>query len=84
MLAFLESRRVATRLLFAGNLTRQPVFQGVNYRISGDLANTDRVMRGTFWVGVYSGLTEPMIDYVADAFRHFARQADRVPAIGSA
>jgi len=84
LVAFLENRRVSTRLLFAGNLTRQPVFQGLNYRISCGLTNTDLIMRDTFWVGVYSGLTEPMIDYVAQAFRSFARQADRVPALGSA
>jgi CDP-6-deoxy-D-xylo-4-hexulose-3-dehydrase len=72
----LESRRIATRPLFAGNLTRQPVFQGVNYRVSGDLTNTDTIMRRTFWVGVYSGLTEAMMDYVGDAFRQFVRHAD--------
>jgi CDP-6-deoxy-D-xylo-4-hexulose-3-dehydrase len=78
----LESRRIATRPLFAGNLVRQPVFQGVNYLVSGDLTNTDIVMQRTFWVGVYPGLTEPMMDYVADAFRQFVRQADRVSSVG--
>src|SRR5579859_1515132 len=77
LVEFLESRRIATRPLFAGNLTRQPVFQGVNYRVSGDLTNTDTIMQRTFWVGVYSGLTEAMMDYVADAFRQFVRHADR-------
>ena len=81
LIEFLESRRIATRLLFAGNLTRQPAFQGVNYRVAGELAATDVIMRRTFWVGVYPGLTEPMIDYVADSIRHFARQADRIPAM---
>jgi CDP-6-deoxy-D-xylo-4-hexulose-3-dehydrase len=78
LVASLESRRIATRPLFAGNLTRQPVFQGVNYRVPGDLSNTDIVMHRTFWVGVYPGLTEAMMEYVADAFRQFVRQADRV------
>lgn len=73
---FLESRRIATRMLFAGNLTRQPAFEGVDYRVSGDLANTDAVMRRTFWVGVYPGLTEQMVDWIADAFWQFARQPD--------
>jgi CDP-4-dehydro-6-deoxyglucose reductase, E1 len=73
---FLESRRIATRMLFAGNLTRQPVFDGVRYRVSGDLTNTDAVMRRTFWVGVYPALTEPMMDWIADAFWQFARQPD--------
>jgi len=76
LLNFLESRRIATRMLFAGNLTRQPVFQGVNYRVAGDLANTDTVMHRTFWVGVYPGLTGTMMDSIADAFRQFARQPD--------
>ncbi len=81
LVEFLESRRIATRPLFAGNLTRQPVFQGVNYRVSGDLTNTDTIMRRTFWVGVYSGLTEAMMDYVADAVRQFVRQADRASSM---
>jgi CDP-4-dehydro-6-deoxyglucose reductase, E1 len=73
----LESRRIATRMLFAGNLTRQPAFAGVNYRVSGELTATDAVMQRTFWVGVYPGLTEPMIDYMADCFREFVRQPGR-------
>jgi CDP-6-deoxy-D-xylo-4-hexulose-3-dehydrase len=71
LIEFLESRRIATRLLFAGNLTRQPAFHGVNYRIAGDLPNTDAIMHRTFWVGVYPGLTERMIDFVADSIRSF-------------
>jgi CDP-4-dehydro-6-deoxyglucose reductase, E1 len=81
LVEFLESRRIATRMLFAGNLTRQPAFQGVNYRVSGDLANTDAVMRRTFWVGVYPGLTEPMMDWMADSFRQFARRPDLMSAM---
>jgi dTDP-4-amino-4,6-dideoxygalactose transaminase len=84
LIEFLESRRIATRLLFAGNLTRQPAFRGVNYRIAGGLATTDVIMHRTFWVGVYPGLTEPMIDYVADTIRQFARQSDRIPAMSDA
>jgi CDP-6-deoxy-D-xylo-4-hexulose-3-dehydrase len=84
LIEFLESRRIATRLLFAGNLTRQPAFRGVNYRIAGGLATTDVIMHRTFWVGVYPGLTEPMIGYVADTIRQFARQADRIPAMSHA
>ncbi len=76
LVQFLESRRIATRMLFAGDLTRQPAFQGVNFRISGDLANTGAVMRRTFWVGVYPGLTAPMMDWIADAFWQFVRQPD--------
>jgi len=65
LLEYLDQNRIGTRLLFAGNLTRQPSMVGRNYRVSGDLANTDKIMNDTFWVGVYPGLTEEMLDFVA-------------------
>lgn len=68
---YLEANRVQTRMLFAGNLTRQPAFHEVNYRISGDLKNTDKIMYDTFLVGVYPGLTHEKIDYVVDKIRKF-------------
>jgi CDP-6-deoxy-D-xylo-4-hexulose-3-dehydrase len=74
----LESRRIATRLLFAGNLTYQPAFKGVDYRVSGELTNTDAVMNRTLWVGVYPGLTAPMMEWIADSFHQFAGQSSRV------
>ena len=66
----LESRGVQTRMLFAGNLTKHPCFDemrktGEGFRIVGDLANTDRIMRDAFWVGVSPGMTDEMIDYMA-------------------
>jgi CDP-6-deoxy-D-xylo-4-hexulose-3-dehydrase len=67
----LESRRIGTRQLFAGNLLRQPAFVGVPHRVIGPLPNTDLVMNGTFWVGVYPGLTDEMIDYVIAAVIKF-------------
>jgi CDP-4-dehydro-6-deoxyglucose reductase, E1 len=67
----LESRKIATRLMFGGNLTRQPAYQDVQHRIAGDLPVSDIVMSSTFWIGVYPGLTEPMIEYVLDAFTDF-------------
>lgn len=67
----LESRGVATRLLFGGNLTRQPAYQGVRFRQADDLANTDLVMTSTFWVGVHPGLDEARLDYMLEAFREF-------------
>jgi CDP-6-deoxy-D-xylo-4-hexulose-3-dehydrase len=73
LVQFLEGRRIATRLLFGGNLVRQPAYEGLTYRVVGDLANSDRVMRGAFWVGVYPGLTEPMLDWVATSIREFCR-----------
>jgi CDP-6-deoxy-D-xylo-4-hexulose-3-dehydrase len=66
LLKYLDQHKIDTRLLFAGNLTRQPYMIGRNFRISGTLENTDIVMNDTFWIGVYPGLTEPMLDYVAN------------------
>jgi CDP-6-deoxy-D-xylo-4-hexulose-3-dehydrase len=63
----LESRKIGTRLLFGGNLLRQPAFKDTPRRIIGDLATSDAIMNRTFWVGVYPGLTEPMLDYIAMA-----------------
>jgi CDP-6-deoxy-D-xylo-4-hexulose-3-dehydrase len=65
LLEYLDQYKIGTRLLFAGNLTRQPSMAGRLYRVSGDLTNTDRIMNDTFWVGVYPGLTEEMLDFVA-------------------
>jgi CDP-6-deoxy-D-xylo-4-hexulose-3-dehydrase len=67
----LEDRRVVTRLLFGGNLTRQPAYKDVEYRVVGDLRNADLIMNNSFWVGVYPGLTDAMIDYMIDSFRSF-------------
>ena len=69
----LESRRIATRLLFGGNLTRQPAFEEVEYRVAGDLANSDIVMNQALWIGCYPGLTEHTLEYVVDEFARFLR-----------
>ena len=63
LLTYLDQNKVGTRLLFAGNITRQPYMAGANYRISGDLINTDNVMNNTFWIGVQPALTESMMEY---------------------
>ena len=65
LLRHLDQHKIGTRLLFGGNLTRQPYFQGRNYRVVGDLTNTDRIMHDTFWIGVYPGLDEEHLDFVA-------------------
>jgi CDP-6-deoxy-D-xylo-4-hexulose-3-dehydrase len=70
---FLESRKIATRLLFGGNLVRQPAYQGVKYRAIGDLANSDRVMHGAFWIGVHPGLSEEMLSYMIESVNAFCR-----------
>ena len=71
VIAHLEERKIATRLLFAGNLTRQPYMIGRNYRVSGELVNTDIVMNQTFWLGVFPGLSQVHLDYVADKLETF-------------
>lgn len=71
LLRYLDKCKIGTRLLFAGNIVRQPYFEGRNYRISGELVNTDKVMESTFWVGVFPGLTAEMLDYVIDCMRSF-------------
>jgi CDP-4-dehydro-6-deoxyglucose reductase, E1 len=67
----LENHKIGTRLLFAGNLTKQPYFQDVVYRISGDLTNTDITMNQTFWVGVYPGLDKIHLDYITEKIEEF-------------
>jgi CDP-6-deoxy-D-xylo-4-hexulose-3-dehydrase len=74
LINFLETNRVATRLLFSGNITRQPAYQDVPYRVVGDLTNTDVVMNQTFWIGVYPSLTPEMLDYAIDVFARFFKQ----------
>jgi CDP-6-deoxy-D-xylo-4-hexulose-3-dehydrase len=69
--AFLERHKIGTRLLFAGNLTRQPYFRGRPHRVSGTLENTDLVMARTFWIGVYPGLSTEMLDFSADKLIEF-------------
>lgn len=71
MVEFLDSRKIGTRLLFGGNLTRQPAYLNVDFRIVGDLKNTDIVTERTFWVGVYPGLTNQMLQFVVDSIVSF-------------
>lgn len=73
LLRYLNDRRIGTRLLFGGNLLRQPYMHGRNYRVVGDLAASDRVMRQTFWLGVYPGLTADHLAYVAEQVRAFTQ-----------
>ena len=68
---FLDQNKIGTRLLFAGNLTRQPYFEGVEYRVVGDLTNTDRTMNNTLWLGIYPALGAEHFDYVAEKMEEF-------------
>jgi CDP-4-dehydro-6-deoxyglucose reductase, E1 len=74
LIDFLEQRNVGTRLLFGGNLIRQPAFKNVRYRAVGDLMNADKIMRDTLWVGLWPGLDESAIDYIAKTFRRATDQ----------
>jgi len=65
----LDEKKIGTRLLFAGNLTRQPYMQGRSFRVSGDLNNTDIIMKNTFWIGVQPALSNEMLIYVTDTVK---------------
>ncbi len=77
----LDSKKIGTRLVFAGNLLRQPAYEGWEYRVVGDLANTDYVMNHVFWIGVYPGLSEAMLEYVAETVMQFAEQSATLPIV---
>jgi CDP-6-deoxy-D-xylo-4-hexulose-3-dehydrase len=69
----LNRARIGTRLLFGGNLVRQPYMLGRAFRVVGDLASSDRVMHRTMWIGVYPGLDRAAIDYVVEQIGRFCR-----------
>ena len=69
----LNSRKIGTRLLFGGNLLRQPAFQGKPKRVIGDLKNTDRVTNDTFWIGVWPGLTQAMLEYMSSSLKEILK-----------
>ena len=71
LLTYLDEHKIGTRLLFAGNLTRQPYMLGQNFRVSGELTNTDIVMNQTFWVGVFPGLEREHLDYIVGKIEEF-------------
>lgn len=75
LLTFLDQQRIGTRLLFASNLTKQPSFVNydIPYRVYGELSNADVIMHNTFWLGVYPGLTEEMLNYAFESVRVFLK-----------
>ena len=74
LLHVLSEAKIGSRLLFGGNLLRQPYMLNKNYRVCGDLLNTETIMHDTFWLGVYPGLTEDMLNYVVDVIHAFAKK----------
>ncbi|MGV8884447.1 MAG: lipopolysaccharide biosynthesis protein RfbH [Rhodoglobus sp.] len=77
LMRFLDERKIGTRLIFAGNLMKQPAYRDIDFRVVGDMSNTDIVMNRAFWVGTYPGLTEPMLDWIADSIIEFVENAAR-------
>jgi len=75
LISLLDSSKIGTRMLFGGNLTRQPYLQDRNYRVVGSLDNADTIMNNTFWIGLYPGLTTEMQDYVIQAFASAFKKA---------
>ena len=71
LLKFLDSRKIGSRLLFAGNLLKQPAYRDIDFKVVSNLQNTDTVMNNTFWVGVYPGLTFEMLDFVAESILEY-------------
>jgi len=71
LITYLDQKKIGTRLVFAGNLTKQPYMQGADFRISGDLLNTDNVMNNTFWIGVQPALNAQMLDFAASKIKAY-------------
>lgn len=74
ILQYLNKHKIGTRLLFAGNLTKQPYTQNQHYRIAGSLNTTDNIMHNTFWIGLYQGITPEMIQYMSDTLYNFIKE----------
>jgi len=79
LLQYLDAQKIGTRLLFAGNLTRQPYMQDRHYRVAGELRATDKVMNDTFWIGVWPGLTEAHLEHAARHIEAFASRKTQQP-----
>lgn len=75
LVKYLDQKKIGTRLLFAGNITRQPYMISEKYRISGDLVNTDTVMNQTLWLGVFPGLNREQLDFIVTSIQLFFRES---------
>jgi CDP-4-dehydro-6-deoxyglucose reductase, E1 len=75
LVLYLEEHKIETRMLFAGNILKHPAYRNISYRISGSLDNTEKVLADTFFIGVYPGLTKPMLDYILETMEQFLASA---------
>jgi CDP-6-deoxy-D-xylo-4-hexulose-3-dehydrase len=83
LIAGLEGRGIATRLLFAGNLLRQPAYRNIEHRVVGELTNSDFVMNNALWLGVYPGLGEPQIDYIVEVLHDLLQPSPLAASVSS-
>lgn len=74
LIRYLDSKKIGTRLMFAGNILKQPAYKGIDFRVVGDLTNTDIVLTRTFWIGVFPGLSTQMLDYTVESIKNFLKQ----------
>ncbi len=76
LVPYLEGKGISTRMLFGGNIVRQPAYKGENFRVVGELKNADHLMNNAFWIGIYPGITQDMREYVKAAFTEFLAKYD--------
>ena len=74
---YLEKNMIMTRLLFAGNITKQPAYLDIECRIIGDLKNTDYIMNNTFFIGVYPGINDEQVKYISKIFENFFKELEQ-------
>ena len=84
LVKFLNSKNIATRLLFAGNILRQPYFRKRQYRMASGVVASDEVMKSTFWIGVFPGLEAAALDFTIDQIVQFCMDIDRIPKASTA